>query len=88
MRELSRPGKLASQGTDQAGVVYKVSRFLADRNINIENLTSQRIISPESGTAVYSMEIKVQIPEEISLEQLESGLSQVGEELNLDITID
>lgn len=75
------------EGIDQAGIVYKVSRFLADRNINIENLTSRRITSPESGTAVYSMEIKVQVPEKTSLEQLERGLSHVGEELNLDITI-
>jgi glycine cleavage system transcriptional repressor len=75
------------EGIDQAGIVYKVSRFLADRNVNIENLTSRRITSPESGTAVYSMEIKVQVPEKTSLEQLERGLSHVGEELTLDITI-
>lgn len=75
------------EGIDQTGIVYKVSRFLADNNINIENLISQRITSPESGTAVYTMEIKVQVPEKFSLEQLEKGLSQVGEQLNLDITI-
>jgi hypothetical protein len=33
------------------------------------------------------MEIKVQIPEEISLEHLENELSQVGEALNLDIIV-
>ena len=75
-------------GVDQSGIVYKVSRFLADNSINIENLTSRRLISPETGTAIYSMEIKVQVPEEISLEQLEKGLSRVGEELNVDIVID
>jgi glycine cleavage system transcriptional repressor len=75
-------------GVDQSGIVYKVSRFLADNNINIENLTSRRLISPETGTAIYSMEIKVQVPEKISLEQLEKGLSQVGEELNVEIIID
>ena len=75
------------EGIDQAGIVYKVSRFLANNNINIENLTSRRITSPESGTAIYFMEIKVQIPDKITLEQLESELSQVGEALNLDITV-
>jgi glycine cleavage system transcriptional repressor len=74
-------------GVDQSGIVYKVSRFLADEDINIENLTSRRLISPETGTAIYSMEIDVQIPKEISLEQLEKGLSRVGEELNLEIVI-
>jgi glycine cleavage system transcriptional repressor len=75
------------EGVDQSGIVYKVSRFLADDDINIEHLTSRRLISPETGTAIYSMEINVQIPEEISLEQLEKGLSRVGEELNLEIVI-
>ena len=74
-------------GVDQTGIVFKVSRFLADNHINIENLTSQRTISPESGTVIYSMELAVQIPEDLSLEELDNGISQVGEELNLDITI-
>ncbi len=74
-------------GVDQTGIVYKVSKFLAHNNINIENLQSQRTISPESGTVIYSMELAVQIPDQLSLEELENGTSQVGEELNLDITI-
>ena len=74
-------------GVDQSGIVYKVSRFLADDDINIESLTSRRLISPETGTAIYSMEIKVQVPEETTLAHLEKGLSRVGEELNVDIVI-
>lgn len=75
------------EGIDQTGIVYKVSRFLADNHINIENLTSQRRLSPESGTALYFMNIKVQVPEDMSAPVLEEGLSRVGEELNLDITV-
>ena len=75
------------QGIDQTGIVYKVTRFLANNNINIENLTSRRRTSPESGTAMYFMDIKVQVPEKISVEHLEKGLSQVGEELNLEISV-
>jgi glycine cleavage system transcriptional repressor len=75
------------EGIDQTGIVFKISRYLANNNINIENLTSRRSTSPESGTALYFMEIKVQVPETVSLERLESGLSRVGEELNLDITL-
>ena len=78
---------IIAEGIDQTGIVFKISRYLANNDINIENLTSRRSISPESGTAFYSMEIKVQIPEKIPLEQLENGLSRVGEELNLDLTL-
>jgi glycine cleavage system transcriptional repressor len=75
------------EGIDQTGIVFKISRYLANNEINIESLTSRRTTSPESGTALYFMEIKVQVPERISIEQLENGLSQVGEELNLEITL-
>jgi len=75
------------EGIDQTGIVFKVSRFLADNNVNIERLTSHRQTSPESGTALYFMEIKVQVPSKISVEDLEAGLSQVGEELNLDVSV-
>ena len=78
---------ISVEGLDQTGIVFKISRFLADQKINIENLTSRRFISPESGTAIYFMEIKIQIPDQVSLEQLQKGLSRVGEELNLDITV-
>ena len=60
---------------------------MINNNINIEDLNSRRSISPESGTAMYIMEIKVQVPEKTSVEHLEKGLSQVGEELSLDISI-
>ena len=65
------------EGIDQTGIVYKVSRFLADNNINIENLTSQRRLSPESGTALYFMNIKAQVPEDVSANFLVEGLSQL-----------
>ena len=75
------------EGIDQTGIVFKVTRFLADNDINIENLTSRRFISPESGTAMYFMEIEAQVPETVSREHVEKGLSQVGEKLNLDIAV-
>ncbi|MGD2098854.1 MAG: ACT domain-containing protein [Desulfobacterales bacterium] len=75
------------EGIDQTGILFKISRYLADHNINIESLTSQRTTSPESDTALYLMEIVIQVSATISLEQLEKGLSQVGEDLNLEITI-
>ena len=36
------------EGIDQTGIVFKVTRFLANNNVNIENLTSRRRTSPES----------------------------------------
>ena len=75
------------EGIDQTGIVFKVSRFLADNQINIERLTSKKVASPGAGTIHYFMDIRVQLPESIAVEDLEKGLSRVGEKLNLDITV-
>ena len=75
------------EGLDQAGIVYKVSQFLADRSVNIVDLVSTVKASPESGTAIYMMDIHVQLPKEKSAAQLEAELTEVADELNVDITM-
>ena len=74
------------EGLDQAGIVYKVSRFLADNCINIVDLKSSVKASPESGTALYVMDIRVQIPNETAMDSVEKGLRAVADDLNVDIT--
>ena len=72
---------------DQAGIVYKVSRLLADNNINIETLKSQKKFTPNSGTALYSMEIKAKIPDTVTLDKFEERLEDLANELNVDISL-
>ncbi len=76
------------EGLDQAGIVYKVSRFLADNKVNISSLNSEVKLSPESGAAIYSMTLLVEIPTEISLHTVEDGLSRIGDQLHVDVTIE
>ena len=75
------------EGLDQAGIVYKVSKYLAGKNINIANLNSKIDYSPESGAAIYAMEIQIQIPKAMSLADLEQGLTQVADELNVEVML-
>ena len=72
---------------DQSGIVYKTSQFLADNNLNILRLSSTSKASPESGAPIYTMEIHVQVPEEISLDQVEEDLSTIEDEMPVDITM-
>lgn len=76
------------EGLDQAGIVYKVSRFLANNDINITSLNSQVKFSPESGAAIYSLTICVEIPQNLSIQTVEHGLSQIEDQLNVDITVE
>jgi glycine cleavage system transcriptional repressor len=84
----SRPSHtLFIVGIDHTGIVYRVSKFLADLNINIINLSSEVSPSPESGSALYRMEIEVSVPETSSLDELFRGLEQLGEELQVEIQL-
>jgi glycine cleavage system transcriptional repressor len=92
-KAVNKPGSavfirtLHVEGLDQAGIVYKVSRFLADHRVNIVDLKSTVKASPESGTAMYVMDIRVQIPNDTDMDPLEKGLRTVADELNVDITL-
>lgn len=76
------------EGLDQAGIVYKVSRYLADNGINIGTLNTEIRLSPESGAAIYAMTIVVELPAQLSLQTIEDGLGRIGEELNVDVTFE
>ena len=75
------------EGLDHAGIVNKVSRYLADNGVNIENLTSKRTFSPESGAALYAMKIEVLVPDTVAMDGFENGLDLIGAELNVDIAL-
>jgi len=80
-------GTIHVEGMDQAGIVYKISQYLSDNKLNIVDLKSTVKVTPESGTALYLMDIHIHLPKEMSLTEIESGLNSVAEELNVDISI-
>jgi len=75
------------EGVDQTGIVYQISQLLADNQINIETLRSQKKFSPNSGTALYSMTIKTKIPEQFSMDRFQEELDDLAEKLHVDITL-
>ena len=89
-KKSSRRNKTCSlhiEGLDQAGIVYKTSKFLTEKKLNIVHLSSTAQASPESGAVVYKMEIHIQIPEEISLDRLEDELTVLADALQVDINL-
>ncbi len=76
------------EGIDQAGIVYKISSYLADRYININSLTSEIKKSPESGTPMYLMEIVIEITGNLSLQIIEDELARIGDQLNVDVRLE
>ncbi len=75
------------EGLDQAGIVYKISQYLADKALNILDLKSVVKTTPESGTSLYLMDIHIQLSGSATAQTIEEGLNDVAEELNVEITV-
>ena len=73
------------EGIDQTGIVFQVSRYLAQNGINILYLNSRRSYVPQSGTALYTVDLDVELPENLSLDSFKKGLRALGDELHVNI---
>jgi ACT domain-containing protein len=69
-------------GTDHVGIIARVSAFLAERNINIEDI-SQTILK---GNFVMVMMVDLS-QGNVSLETLKEELGEIGKVMNVSISI-
>ncbi len=79
--------KISTSGIDHAGIVFKVSRLLADRGINIIDMKTKRILSAESGTPLFEMDIDIEVPRSVSEEGLRKELHHLADELMIDLVL-
>ncbi|MFO7760265.1 MAG: ACT domain-containing protein [Desulfobia sp.] len=78
---------LHMEGMDMGGILFKVSSFLKENNINITYVHSRISPSPLSGARVYHISIDIEIPEDMPLKTLRQGLRRVADEMHVDIEI-
>ncbi len=79
--------ELTTAGMDRMGIVYRVSRLLADQGINIADMHTRATPSPESGTPIFTMRILLEVPAGVSTRDLLEQLNRLGEELAIDIQL-
>lgn len=79
--------KITTSGIDHAGIVFKVCRLLADREVNIIDMKTQRLTSAESGTPFFEMDMDVEVPRSISEEGLRNQLHRLANELVIDLVL-
>ena len=79
---------LKIEGLDHTGIVYRISRYLAYHNVNIANLNSSITYTPESGAQVYHMEVSIQVSSDTDMDEVQEGLSQLAEDLHVDIVVE
>jgi glycine cleavage system transcriptional repressor len=72
-------------GADQPGIVYRVTRELAARNVNITDLNTKLIGTAEE--PVYVLMLEVALPEGQTAEGVEQTLATLKKELNVEIGV-
>jgi glycine cleavage system regulatory protein len=80
--------RLTVTGGDRAGIVRDVSRILAERGVNVEELESSMGSAPMSGEALFVARAQLSVPAAVDLTVLRASLEGLGNELMVDLAAD
>ena len=81
------PFKITTSGVDHAGIVCRVCRVLADGGVNIIDMKTRRVLSAESGTPLFEMDVDIDVPGSVSEEVLREDLHHLANELVIDLVL-
>jgi glycine cleavage system transcriptional repressor len=78
--------RVEAMGEDRAGIVAGLCRVLADRGVNIAELTTRSRPGP-GGSPHYELTILVEVPENIDSRELRDVLEAEGDRLVIDVAL-
>lgn len=81
------PYEISVIGADHEGIVHTVAEYLANARIQVEEMETEVVPAPVTGTPLFSMRTEVQVPPEISLPELREKLNELGDNLGVDIDV-
>ena len=74
-------------GTDRPGIVQQISRVIAARGVNVEEIETKAESAPMSGETLFRARAILQVPSGVTLLDLQADLEEVSQELMVDITL-
>jgi glycine cleavage system regulatory protein len=77
--------QLALTGADRAGIIRDVSRVLAERGVNVEELESEVSSAPMSGERLFTARARLRVPPTLTLAELRGSLEKLAGELMVDL---
>jgi glycine cleavage system transcriptional repressor len=72
---------------DHPGIIHEVAGFLSARGINIENMDTRGYNAAHTGTPMFSLEITIDVPEDLVISKLQDEFIEYCDKQNLDVTI-
>jgi glycine cleavage system transcriptional repressor len=82
------PFRLKTYSMDQPGIVHRITSYLREQGVNVEELITRLESAPFMGTPVFTMEILMLVPKTVSVKNLRNALEELGDTLNCDVDID
>jgi glycine cleavage system regulatory protein len=70
---------------DAPGIMVQLANVLHRYRVNIETLDSHISPAPTSGATVFSIKMKVTVPQDVSLNEVKDALNKLAGQINLDI---
>lgn len=75
-------------GQDRPGIVHAITDVLAGFGVNVESFSSECSSAPMSGETLFHATLKVRVPDRLDLAGLEQRLTEIGDELMLDVSFE
>lgn len=79
--------RLELVGQDHAGIVRDISRALAERGVNVEELETEREAAPMGGGDLFRALVDISAPPDVPLAELRSALEGLANDLMVDIAL-
>jgi glycine cleavage system regulatory protein len=84
----SRAMDLELLGLDRPGIVREIAQLLAESEVNVEELTTNRTSAPMSGEILFEARAHVHVPAGTDLAKLRGALERVASDLMVEIKLE
>lgn len=75
-------------GSDRPGIIREISRALASRNVNVDELNTSIESAPMSGELLFRATADLRVAADLDIDELRSSLESLAYELMVDVTLD
>lgn len=82
------PFVLRTYAMDQPGIVHRITNLLHRHGVNIEELQTRLEPGSYTGTPLFTMELCLTVPTDVSVKKLRDELSTLCDAFNCDVDLD
>ena len=80
--------RLELVGLDRPGSGREISRAIAERGVNVEELESHTSSAPMSGETLFHVEASLRLPRESDPDELRTALEKLANEMMVELSLD